>query len=139
MGLPFQDSFFQQAVPDAAGVLHSYHDTLWQWVTQPPAGVAGPLGPVLITTPGIGSIQHEAPHSQDPIHLRRQALRAAHLFAGCKGRPYIQACSGHATLAPHFNPRRNNPWVPPSLVKYSAPSGPMATPTGRAQRSPSAS
>jgi hypothetical protein len=56
MGLPFQNSFFQQAVPDAAGVLHSYHDTLWQWVTQPPAGVAGPLGPVLITTPGIGSI-----------------------------------------------------------------------------------
>ena len=56
MALPFQNSFFLQAVPDAGGVLRSYHDTLWQWVTQPPAGIVGLPGPTLITTPGVGSI-----------------------------------------------------------------------------------
>lgn len=56
MALPFQNTFFVQAVPNTGGVLQSYHDTLWQWVTQPPAGIGGPLGPVLITTPGTGTI-----------------------------------------------------------------------------------
>ena len=32
---------------------------------------------------------------------------------------------------------RNSPLVSLSLVKYSAPSGPIATPAGRAQRLPS--
>ena len=38
----------------------------------------------------------------------------------------------------YFFIKRNRPWVSLSLVKYNAPSGPTATPTGRAQRLPSA-
>lgn len=58
MALPFQNTFFVQAVPDTGGVLQSYHDTLWEWVIQPPAGIRGLLGPVLITIPGtIGATQ----------------------------------------------------------------------------------
>ena len=55
VALIYQNPFFNQNAPDAAGMLHSYSDTLWDWVSTPPAGFAGAMGPVRITNPGVGS------------------------------------------------------------------------------------
>jgi hypothetical protein len=55
IALVYNNPFFVQQAPDASSVLHTYHDTLWQWVNQVPGGILGPLGPVYIETPARGS------------------------------------------------------------------------------------
>ena len=56
VGLIGNITFFNQELPDSAGIPTSFSDALMQWVTTVPGGIAGPGGPVLIENVGIGSM-----------------------------------------------------------------------------------
>jgi len=49
-------TFFNQELPNSAGVPTSFSDALLQWVSTAPGGIAGPGRSVLIENVGIGSM-----------------------------------------------------------------------------------